>query len=142
MAYFLRGIVLPVYLLAAVATMRPDPASAQAPDTAAAAPRGYIVGEIILAGNKVTRDYILLRELTFHTGDTLYDLDSTFHRSEENLINTSLFHKADITWLADGNTLRVFIIVFERWYIFPVPILEIADRNFNEWWKTKDFSRL
>ena len=30
----------------------------------------------------------------------------------------------------------------ERWYIWPVPILEFADRNVNEWLKKKDWSRI
>ena len=135
MPSFFRSPRLAAVLLAALTGGLPLNASGQRDS-------GYIVSEIILAGNKVTKDYILLRELTFQVGDTLTAADSTFKRSEENLLNTSLFHKADITWLTEGNRIRVFIIVFERWYIFPVPMLEIADRNFNEWWKTKDLSRL
>jgi hypothetical protein len=100
------------------------------------------VKEIVLAGNKITKDYVILRELTFRKGDTLRSLDSTFRKSKENLLNTSLFHTAEITWLADSDGIKVFILLSERWYIFPVPIFEVVDRNFNEWWKTKDFSRV
>src|SRR6187455_2897480 len=75
-------------------------------------------------------------------GDTLKNLDNTFRRSKENVLNTSLFHTVDITWLADGDNLTAYIILSERWYIFPVPIFEVVDRNFNEWWKTKNFSRV
>ena len=41
----------------------------------------------------------------------------------------------------DGYYVDVMVDVKERWYIFPLPIFELADRNFNEWWKTRDFSR-
>jgi len=30
----------------------------------------------------------------------------------------------------------------ERWYIWPIPFVQIAERNFNAWWQNKDFSRL
>lgn len=102
------------------------------------------ITSIQLIGNKLTRDHILLRELTFKRGDTLRaeNLDKLVRRSEENLINTSLFNSAKITWLRNINDVQVFIIVTERWYIFPLPIFEIAERNFNVWWETKDFSRI
>jgi hypothetical protein len=28
----------------------------------------------------------------------------------------------------------ILVELTERWYIFPVPIFELSDRNFNEWW--------
>jgi len=70
------------------------------------------------------------------------DLEAVFRRSEENLLNTSLFNSARITRLQNGNEIDVYIIFTERWYIFPLPIFEIAERNFNVWWKSKDFSRV
>jgi len=102
------------------------------------------IASITLIGNKLTKDHIIYRELTFKSSDTLQigELDAIFQRSEENLMNTSLFHSARITRLQDGGNLNVYIIFNERWYIFPLPILEIAERNFNVWWQTKDFSRL
>lgn len=102
----------------------------------------FVVKEIILVGNKITKDRIVFRELTFQKGDTLTDHRRSFSRSEENLMNTSLFLKVNITWLWENNELKVFILLSERWYIFPVPIFELADRNFNEWLKQKDFSRV
>ena len=136
-----RSIPLHVTVIAVFAFFfsptNPAHASSPVPSDSAA-----VVGEIIIAGNKITKDFVILRELTFQKGDTLKDLDSTFRKSKENLLNTSLFHTADITWLKDGNQLVVYIILSERWYVFPVPIFEVVDRNFNEWWKTKDFSRV
>ncbi len=102
------------------------------------------IRSITLIGNKLTKDHIIYRELTFRIADTLAmrDLDAIFRRSEENLLNTSLFNSARITRLQDGKNIDVYIIFTERWYIFPLPIFEIAERNFNVWWKTKDFSRV
>jgi len=103
------------------------------------------VTEIILIGNKLTRSSIILRELTFRKGDTLNtaSLERILLRNEDNLMNTSLFNSVHITWLSTGKKeISVYIILAERWYIFPFPIFEIVDRNFNEWWRTKDFSKI
>ncbi len=102
------------------------------------------IASITLIGNKITKDHIIYRELTFHVSDTfnVSELEAIFQRSEENLLNTSLFNSARITHLMDGNEVNVYIIFTERWYVFPLPIFEIAERNFNVWWETKDFSRV
>ncbi len=104
----------------------------------------YTIGTITLIGNKITKNQILFRELTFHKDDPVdtSTLEKIFKRSEENLFNTSLFNSVKITWLPENKTINVFIIVTERWYVFPLPIFEIAERNFNVWWKTKDLSRI
>ena len=105
---------------------------------------GFTIGTITLIGNKITKDRILFRELTFHQGDAsdTAAVEKLFKRSEENLYNTSLFNSVHITWLQENNKINVFILVTERWYIFPLPFFEIAERNFNVWWQTKDFSRI
>jgi len=39
---------------------------------------------------------------------------------------------------------QILIRVEERWYTFPLPIFELADRNFNDWWtnQNRDLSRV
>ena len=104
----------------------------------------FVVGDITILGNKITHDRIITRELTFRKGDTLVlsSFESVFTRSEQNIFNTSLFNSVRINYLFEQDKVNLFIVVTERWYIFPVPVLEIADRNFNNWWRTKDFSRI
>lgn len=119
------------------------------------APTHLIIKKIVLIGNKQTVDRILYRELIFNTGDTLRidNLQIAFLRSTENLMNTLLFNKVDIQHVAgtegihqSGDSvyqgIEVYVFVAERWYIFPAPVFELADRNFNVWWETKDFSRV
>ncbi|MBP6656566.1 MAG: hypothetical protein KA284_01845 [Bacteroidia bacterium] len=103
-----------------------------------------ITDQIVLIGNKITKPRIIYRELTFKAGDTisLKDISLRIKRSEENLHNTSLFNSVKITWLQEKNKVNFYILVTERWYVFPLPIFEIAERNFNVWWETKDFSRV
>jgi outer membrane protein assembly factor BamA len=61
----------------------------------------YFIGNITLIGNKVTKDRILYRELTFQAGDTVdtVAIGKNFKRSEENLYNTSLFNSVKISWV-------------------------------------------
>jgi hypothetical protein len=105
------------------------------------------IDSIVLAGNKVTRDKIMLREIIFNAGDTVRcdRLDSLISLSRENLLNTLLFNFVDIArsfHFPDSSHVVIRVNVIERWYVWPVPILLISDRNFNVWWKTKDLSRL
>lgn len=103
-----------------------------------------IIDQIIITGNRKTREYIIRRELTFQEGDTLqqYILESALERSRQNLMNIALFNFVDIKYF-QGQAYRVVvhINVTERWYLWPSPVFEIADRNFNEWWQTRDFTR-
>src|SRR5689334_16854011 len=104
-----------------------------------------VIGSVTVIGNKITKDHIVLRELAFHTGDSLSASDFVAKkiRSEENLYNTSLFNSAKLTYLkAPDQTTSIYVILKERWYIFPLPVFEVVDRNFNVWWRTKDFSRI
>ena len=103
-----------------------------------------VVEKIVIIGNKVTKNSIISRELVFDEGDTVPSaiLKDAVQRSKENLLNTSLFNFVEITTQAiDIGKVYVIIELSERWYIFPVPIFEVVDRNFNEWWLRKDFSR-
>lgn len=102
------------------------------------------IDQIIITGNRKTREYIIRRELTFHEGDTLpqYVLESALERSRQNLMNIALFNFVDIKYFqGQGYSVVIHINVTERWYLWPSPVFEIADRNINEWWQTKDFTR-
>ena len=54
----------------------------------------HIVAGIVVEGNKRTKERIILRELTFHEGDTLTTdvLYERVERSRQNLMNTALFN--------------------------------------------------
>ena len=105
------------------------------------------IHSILLSGNKITREQIILREIIFKPGDLLNpgELDTLMEHSRENLMNTLLFNFVELyTEFSETDTSQVdiHVDVVERWYIWPVPILKISDRNFNVWWQTKDLSRL
>ena len=57
-----------------------------------------LVSEIIIEGNDVTKDAVILRELTFVVGDTisLQHFDEVLKVSKENVLNTTLFNFVSI----------------------------------------------
>lgn len=112
-----------------------------------------VVEDIIVEGNKQTKKELIFRELSFSIGDTLFvdQLEEVLKVSRDQVYNTRLFnevtiHKDDL--INRDDQVKVVIKVEERWYIFPVPIFELVDRNFNVWWngsdngKKRDLSRL
>ncbi len=103
-----------------------------------------IISRIQVNGNKITKDYIVSREMSFRVGDTLFSdkLPDYLAESEANLINTSLFNYVNVKHnRIDSNSVEIIITVTEKWYVWPIPIFEYADPNFNTWFQTKDFER-
>ncbi len=107
-----------------------------------------VVGEISIQGNDKTRDYIIRRELTLKTGDTLLsaELDGILQHNRNMVFNTRLFNQVRIQSVADTlpyrRVVNIRISVKEKWYLWPYPTLKFADRNFNIWFETRDLSRL
>jgi outer membrane protein assembly factor BamA len=96
-----------------------------------------IVNHIIIEGNVKTKEAMILRELDITAGDTLHSAsaDLALLRNKNKIVNTNLFVTVDLHMLkVDKNAAYLLIKVTERWYIFPMLIFELADRNFNEWW--------
>jgi outer membrane protein assembly factor BamA len=96
----------------------------------------FKVRNIIIEGNKRTRDYIVLREIPFKTGEaySLPVLVKKFEIARRQLMNTALFHEVVVALKSfDGYDVDVLVKVKERWYIFPVPYFKPVDRNINQW---------
>ncbi len=109
-----------------------------------------IVHAISVSGNKRTKAPIIFRELDFEEGDTLSraSIPEILKESRDQVYNTRLFNEVKLEQEEKaGNLLNLHILVEERWYIYPVPVLELVDRNFNVWWngtdggKKRDLSR-
>ena len=105
------------------------------------------IGKIYVTGNDKTRLEIVLRELDYSEGDELKlaDFAKETALGQQKLTNTRLFTLVEIVPLFMSDTeVDVLIRVQERWYIFPLPIFKLADRNFTEWWinQNRDFGRV
>lgn len=110
-------------------------AAAEAPPTTH--PQPWRIADIDIEGLRHTREAVVRRELPFAVGDTLAeaDLETRLREGERQLMNTGLFRSAALEALPDSaGALAVKVRLREGWYVYPVPIFELADRNFNVWW--------
>jgi len=135
------------WLMGLVLVLGADPDELAEQDTVASASvteavdtladRVLFVDRVIIVGNKVTRRRILERELTLKPGDTIEAqlLQPTLTWDKNKIYNLRLFNTVSVRALEMGdNHIDILVELAERWYIFPVPIFELSDRNFNEWW--------
>ena len=106
-----------------------------------------VVGNILFAGNAVTKERILRVELDFREGDTLAlaDLPARLEANRTRLFNLQLFHAVVVQASCANGRMLVVFGVQERWYTFPVPIVSLADRNLRAWldrpdrWRRVDY---
>lgn len=115
------------------------------PQNGAAAEGHVRVLGIAISGNTTTKARIIMREMVVYEGDSLgyTALYEKLERSRQNLMNTGLFNTVSVLPLyLDKSTVMVEVTVNERWYIWPSPIFDLADPNFNTWWLTRDFHRV
>lgn len=102
---------------------------------------------ISVTGNRITKERIIVREVLVQEGDTvpasvLYD---KLERSRQNLMNTGLFNTVVVLPVyTDSESAFVEVNVNERWTIWPAPIFQLADPNFNTWWykEERDLARV
>lgn len=105
----------------------------------------YVIDTISIEGNKITKNEIILRELTFNKADIISntELAEVFERSKENLLKTSLFNFVYIDYIKKSNKqISVIVKVDERWYTWPAVYFNHADRNLSTWVNSMDFSRV
>ena len=101
------------------------------------------ITSIEVEGNKKTKTQVILRELNFAVGDSLAidEKTSNFELNRLNLMNTNLFRSVTIS-MSDSSTqqAKILIKVVEPLYIWTGWFVELADRNFNVWWKEENFN--
>jgi outer membrane protein assembly factor BamA len=126
-------------------TVAQQPASVQAGDSLVK--HMVQIVDIDIVGNKKTREYVIRREMAVHEGQvvSMEDLNDILALDRKRISNTRLFLTVDIKVIPlDGKYVKILVDVQERWYVVPVPIFQIADRNFNDWWtnQKRDLSRV
>ena len=95
-----------------------------------------IIDSIAIEGNIRTKQFVIERELLFKK-DSIYesaDLDKMAVNSKNLLFNTNLFITAGVQWEETRpKHVKVTVKVLEKWYIWPIPFFELADRNYKQW---------
>jgi outer membrane protein assembly factor BamA len=101
-------------------------AAAQSTDSA------RIVRAISIAGNETTKEYVITRELAMKTGDTLTAASLEFNRNR--VYNLQLFNKVEAEQRDVDGGVAVTFRVYERWYIFPRPVLGFKYRDLEKFY--------
>ncbi|UZR92698.1 BamA/TamA family outer membrane protein [Chondrinema litorale] len=105
------------------------------------------VEQINIFGNRITKEKIIIRELSFREGTLIAkdNIEQYLEKETNRLRNTNLFVTQEIAFYpTTENNIVINVFLKERWYTFPIPLIELADRSFNEWWtnQNKDLSRI
>ncbi len=94
------------------------------------------IHQLNISGNRHTKEFIILREIQFTTGDSIKvkDLNTELQKARQQVYNTNLFNEVKVDVAStSGNGVDINFQVKERWYIFPIPKFQLIDRNINEW---------
>ncbi len=105
-----------------------------------------VVSDVVIKGNEVTKESIILRELTFSVGDTLDVVrwEEEKKISHENILNTTLFNFVTFEEKPDEANDKGVVLqidVTERWYLLIYPYVAYSDRNLNAWYEANDITR-
>lgn len=106
-------------------------------------PDSLTIATIEITGNKTTRREVVLREILVEEGQRIAakDLKALVAESHRLLQNTTLFLSSVVEpCYASADSVSICVRVREAWYIYPVVIFELADRNFKIWWKDQNAS--
>lgn len=85
------------------------------------------VDSIIIRGNDTTEDFIILRELTFKKGDIVDGKQLNYNK--ERVYSLGIFNFVKVYVETPNQTTNVVFDVEESWYIYPVPFVNIRDKN-------------
>ncbi|NOY76454.1 MAG: hypothetical protein GXO76_01160 [Calditrichaeota bacterium] len=95
-----------------------------------ALPDSIRIARVIVVGNVHTKTPIILRELEFRPGDTVSKRNLIL--AKKRIENLYLFNRVQFVFLRDEGKTDLKIVVTERWYIFPIPILNFNEHSFSK----------
>jgi outer membrane protein assembly factor BamA len=103
-----------------------------APVTVPAQDSTRTISNIVIVGNEVTDDNVILRELKIRIGDI--PNEEKIEESRQRVANLLLFNRVEFRlYPQDEQHLILFIEVTERLYFYPLPILTIHERDWSKW---------
>lgn len=100
-----------------------------------------LIRDIHITGNKHTRNRVIFREMSVHPGDKVAadSMGAIVDLNSKRLYNLSLFTDISIRVEKINDSVADWQIrLKEQWYIFPEMSFQLADRNFNVWWKEQN----
>lgn len=100
----------------------------------------FKLGSVLITGNKVTKDFIILREMDSKENDST-DIE-TLNEDYDNIVNLGLFNKVEFIPVPDisRNKVNLLIDVEETFYILPIPQGGLKEGNIKKFWGGINFS--
>jgi outer membrane protein assembly factor BamA len=90
----------------------------------------FRIGKIYFSGNELTKNYIIEREMSLKPGKllTYENLEYDINR----IYSLQLFNKVDIQVVPDSDSANLLVLLSERWYFYPYPIVGLKDRSWSK----------
>ena len=88
------------------------------------------ITSILVKGNKRTKAYIILREIKAKPGDKI-DRE-IIEADQKRILNLGLFNRVEIEGIVEQDGIQLIITVEESWYIYPLPLLFLNDRDWSK----------
>jgi outer membrane protein assembly factor BamA len=88
------------------------------------------IDTIVIRGNNITEDFVILRELTFKQGDTLTYKQAFYNK--DRIYSLDIFNQVKIFPVSYQNKIIAVIDVVESWYIWPIPFAELKNGDWNK----------
>jgi outer membrane protein assembly factor BamA len=88
------------------------------------------IDRIVIKGNRVTKDYIILREMSLKPGDTLTLKAAEYDKNR--IYSLGLFNRVELSYHVTDHGATLYVDVSERWYIFPYVVLGFKDRDWGK----------
>lgn len=104
-----------------------------------------IISNIRVIGNSKTKTEHIIKLSQLKIGDSVKysNIDLAIEKARNYLLNSNLFNDVKLQSLpVDDKFTEILIQVAERWYLWPIPDLEVHETNFNTWLKSADLKRL
>ncbi|MDQ1296359.1 MAG: Omp85 protein, partial [Bacteroidota bacterium] len=89
-----------------------------------------VIDSIQIAGNETTKDFVIIRELTIGVGDTLTSEIASYDR--ERVYSLRIFNDVKMRPYTYEGRNYLLIVVEESWYIYPIPILILKDKDWSK----------
>lgn len=98
----------------------------------------------ILRNNKHTKDNVILRELIVKPGEKInkYELPAVLQNAYNTLMNTALFNHVEVKDSIVNEYLYIICDFREKWFIYPLPVLNQGGLNVGSWLSGKNFHML
>ncbi len=93
----------------------------------------FVVDSIAVLGNRKTKEHVLLREMTLREGNLITREGMEYDKSR--IYSLGLFTRVEMGYrTTEPPKATLVILVSERWYLYPFPLVGIKDRDWKKFY--------